>query len=100
HTRFSRDWSSAVCSSDLRPLIVHLRCRLAGVAQKGTTQRQAVLQSLPLQQHHLRDIVFSTFCRHDNLECPGIEGQWYPIGGLLRSEERRLGQGGQVRAWQ
>src|SRR5690606_34101125 len=43
HTRFSRDWSSDVCSSDLRPLVVPILAAEVPINQmRGATQRSII----------------------------------------------------------
>src|SRR5690606_39298947 len=47
HTRFSRDWSSDVCSSDL-----HLAARLADGLEHARKELLAVLQQLEMVARH------------------------------------------------
>src|SRR5690606_40127710 len=70
HTRFSRDWSSDVCSSDLA-------CR-SGSPVDGVVGRLGMIRSGKLLQ---------------------AKGRWYSAADLLRSEERRVGKECRSRRW-
>src|SRR5690606_40061077 len=81
HTRFSRDWSSDVCSSDL----------VSATARRGIGVPLLEMSlSCWVLQEPLEDLV--VFARSP---------QWVPWGRcaerLLRSEERRVGEEG--RSW-
>src|SRR5690606_39379163 len=87
HTRFSRDWSSDVCSSDLALLLVLDRVQhlvagveLAGVdAEEGQRTDERVGHDLERQRGE-RSIV------------AGLAGQLLAL--VVRSEERRVGKEG------
>src|SRR5690606_40928535 len=87
HTRFSRDWSSDVCSSDLgNGILVRISMHADFVARCG----------------HFPDLTrkgFDGMARHEpagldaetvELRLPGTEQDRYVI--TLRSEERRVGK--------
>src|SRR5690606_40395605 len=89
HTRFSRDWSSDVCSSDLhvgnQPDVRAVLCLLHG---RGFTAAGCVSHFMmfsgeklnyPVEQAHLMIVIHS-------------------LGGGGRSEERRVGKEGRVRS--
>src|SRR5690606_40087172 len=82
HTRFSRDWSSDVCSSDLQaPLAFALEWR------KDPRVKGAVLFSVILYALMLASIVL-------NLSSLARDGAiWHAVGPIYRSEERRVGRG-------
>src|SRR5690606_41137308 len=94
HTRFSRDWSSDVCSSDLwlfdtwkddlRPTIFdRLRRRFLDDYRKG----------LPLDRYvALRSLDFAEFPTEWILEREEVTRD-----DVARSEERRVGKGGRYR---
>src|SRR5207253_8425801 len=75
HTRWPRDWSSDVCSSDLRDL-----SDLRALRHPGTLHVVDVVQENPGQ------------CL-----CPQIFS--HPSGVLYRSEERRVGKECRYRWW-
>src|SRR5690606_39405828 len=80
HTRFSRDWSSDVCSSDLRPVKYQTPVLLV----PSLINRHYVMDLLP-GKSMAEDLVASghdVFCL--DWGTPGDE----------RSEERRVGKGG------
>src|SRR5690606_39595623 len=87
HTRFSRDWSSDVCSSDLvRVLIGNQR---AGIFPNRTVSaEEAARIELPV-----------LIARRDSVRhlAPGIDGDYAQAGEIavagIRSEERRVGKG-------
>src|SRR5690606_39641840 len=71
HTRFSRDWSSDVCSSDLSALLIFESLELTCVGVKSTASVQYI--------HKLRTIGANILNRR------GTDGS-------RRSEERRVGK--------
>src|SRR5690606_39573364 len=79
HTRFSRDWSSDVCSSDLIGIIagiaalVYLIVRLLGMDAIGLFSRKSREAGLPFSEHP------------ETIH--GID-----FAAALRSEERRVGK--------
>src|SRR5690606_40818314 len=78
HTRFSRDWSSDVCSSDLD---LSVRAAMnAGVG--GSTRASALMAALAVGAGNLgggREVYL----------CVAL---WQSLGSDLRSEERRVGK--------
>src|SRR5690606_9893220 len=57
HTRFSRDWSSDVCSSDLRPRTpgaARSMCGIVGIVSSSPVNQQ-VYDALSLLQHRGQD---------------------------------------------
>src|SRR5690606_41118465 len=92
HTRFSRDWSSDVCSSDLDVLELLLRARLE--AEVAVEQPQQVARALDVERgarvlHDLavllREEVRERVHRALLLRVAG------PLD-LVRSEDRRVGK--------
>src|SRR5690606_39551031 len=86
HTRFSRDWSSDVCSSDLVLDIVDHFVNQYGILLVAVVSTLAVAwgaRALPTLSAHLN--------KHGSLRL----GRWWHV--LVRSEERRVGTGGWVR---
>src|SRR5690606_39779066 len=88
HTRFSRDWSSDVCSSDLGhiklPLMrPHLRSPETGLT-KGI--RLAQCRSFELPGDQIRRTV------HQETFVGTLIVRAEQIVGMLRSEERRVGK--------
>src|SRR5690606_41015018 len=94
-TRFSRDWSSDVCSSDLGGLFFYLGIALTGEASlRGTIGNLAVVLLFCLPMVTMRQIAEET--RTGTLEL--LLTSPVPLGALIlgkwRSEERRVGNGG------
>src|SRR5690606_40827081 len=102
HTRFSHDWSSDVCSSDLISLImhprsprvptVHMNTRFLSTAKGWFGGGADLTPMLPEQrtQHAPDAVAFHAAMKqacdaHD----PAYYGKFKP-----RSEERRVGEGG------
>src|SRR5690606_40599223 len=91
HTRFSRDWSSDVCSSDLAGAVgeqvLLLEAQLEREALGALADEQRVVRA---PQHLQRDGggIADTFETGDR---PGLVGRAVHDGGV-RSEERRVGQ--------
>src|SRR5690606_40946122 len=83
HTRFSRDWSSDVCSSDLAFIAVSLE--VPPRAQEHHVIGARVPESLPLH-HVLRESREGTLARLSLPEIARAEGA------ERRSEERRVGK--------
>src|SRR5690606_39729847 len=86
HTRFSRDWSSDVCSSDLE---VHFETRVTDFTIKNNQITDILLQNgneMPVERvilatgHSARDI-------------------FYLLHNKNRSEERRVGKVGRALVW-
>src|SRR5690606_40114707 len=78
HTRFSRDWSSDVCSSDLLPDLPAVDLRIVPTEALLSHERHDAQRTAPLVKYLRRDGV---------LKNPPIVT---PSG--LRSEERRVGK--------
>src|SRR5690606_40080009 len=76
HTRFSRDWSSDVCSSDLAPVLAGIeRARDRGIAVK--------LNAVLIQDYnHDQILPLVAWARSRQL----------PLRFIERSEERRVGK--------
>src|SRR5690606_40470781 len=92
HTRFSRDWSSDVCSSDL------VRLSAVGRAHSRGDQVVTVPDADVLFTGDLAETgqfaIFPWFPPHDtDVSGPG----WITVMERLRSEERRVGNGGRAR---
>src|SRR5690606_40598165 len=89
HTRFSRDWSSDVCSSDLAiadPLAVEPDRALVDEPERlGRARREA----RPLQ--HVRDPELAAV-DHELLEDEIIRNRTVSMHLVERSEERRVGK--------
>src|SRR5207302_5807948 len=86
HTRFSLDWSSDVCSSDL-PLVP------AGLMQCNSN---APAQELPKRVSGMGPQVGRLNVGAGSLNQPVIIS---PLRGIDRSEERRVGKEGTARWW-
>src|SRR5690606_39350698 len=95
HTRFSRDWSSDVCSSDLKAL--------AAAAEPGPTGPTGLVGWLDRVGRATGDAALAsvralsffglTLVRIAGLIVRPWRMRWTP----LRSEERRVGEGGRPR---
>src|SRR5690606_40177204 len=85
HTRFSRDWSSDVCSSDL------LELGLAMLRASGAREERDVVDSALAR---LRKLITSL---PDNEKYDGLQHAELSSGGATRSEERRVGKEGRSR---
>src|SRR5690606_39461448 len=98
HTRFSRDWSSDVCSSDLLDMPKELQAEsLAFVC---------ALNDAGNVGDHEAPVIAQTDYTQIGRECgEWVIGDLRPGGGdygeesALRSEERRVGEGCRVRGW-
>src|SRR5690606_39595357 len=90
HTRFSRDWSSDVCSSDLFPDAAIVDLAEQSIAAYDYAHRypagDAFLALAEAMIRH-RDIVMAT------------PVYWYAMSAQLRSEERRVGKEGGCGGW-
>src|SRR5690606_40789683 len=95
HTRFSRDWSSDVCSSDLAAggLAGNLYSVGAGLPAKVLPLGYTAGRNWPWRQASLPVPVSSIDSALTETSGPG--------GGRLRSrsEERRVGRAGRTRWW-
>src|SRR5690606_40685200 len=81
HTRFSRDWSSDVCSSDLA---IGAIFRQSVSARLGPGESAVPFTALALEEADGRPFVSDWLVEY------GIDG-W--VARLVRSEERRVGEG-------
>src|SRR5690606_41164576 len=94
HTRFTRDWSSNVCSSDLLKALslrrqgLFFRCDGARRRREGC-QVRTILPLIPRQD----SLAAPLFGRH---AIKDVEGSRM---GTARSEERRVGKDGRWRGW-
>src|SRR5690606_40656797 len=94
HTRFSRDWSSDVCSSDLA-------VRVGRAALAPATDVPPADGTLERDAHHLDarvDLVEQRIVHADESE-EGLagRGQDRDVEAAVRSEERRVGKEGRTR---
>src|SRR5207253_4750711 len=91
HTRWPRDWSSDVCSSDLHP------------ARFGTPKGELKAGLKSELDASLFDAAFQSLAEEGSLEVrgervrPGGEPWEPPAAALRRSEERRVGKEGRAR---
>src|SRR5690606_40464479 len=84
HTRFSRDWSSDVCSSDLQG---HLTISVTDESRASLVERLQLFGAA--QEKGLPDLLLPGLLRSPwPLEEPGLS----PLEEVLRSEERRVGR--------
>src|SRR5207302_2640790 len=83
HTRFSRDWSSDVCSSDL-------------LSPDGTKIALAI-GSGTMSDIWILDRISGTRNRLTTDATSNLFPEWTPDGKRLRSEERRVGKEGRSR---
>src|SRR5690606_40487896 len=92
HTRFSRDWSSDVCSSDLdRPKVIASTATIRRAADQGRHLFARAVRQFPPAGLDSRDSWFA-------VETPREEKASRRYVG--RSEERRVGKEGRARRWQ
>src|SRR5690606_39281603 len=87
HTRFSRDWSSDVCSSDLKIFLSKLLpedISQVAIGTYGAVQKIAIFLSIFVQAFRLgAEPFFFSHAKNPN------SGKTYA---LIRSEERRVGK--------
>src|SRR5690606_39355881 len=88
HTRFSRDWSSDVCSSDLGALRVAL----------GAEYRRSESTLTPTTFTESGDIIGLGYSAFDGSQNQ-IAGFVELLAPILRSEERRVGKEVWTRVW-
>src|SRR5690606_39866390 len=89
HTRFSRDWSSDVCSSDLYPALLLLSLEHAdGDAVALVDERRVGLHAALLE--HLGQLAEVPAAQPGALQVLAGPGEALPQRG--RSEERRVGE--------
>src|SRR5690606_40025251 len=88
HTRFSRDWSSDVCSSDLQHRMNKKGRLIAVTAPSGsgkTTIVKHILETFP-------ETAFSVSATTREKRSHEVHGKDYYYLSLERSEERRVGK--------
>src|SRR5690606_41093165 len=92
HTRFSRDWSSDVCSSDLGPLIQETN---------GSSQSSLDQVTVPYGPYEIEAETPVAFSAARSSGSPAAFESAGPISSLLsaRSEERRVGKECRSRWW-
>src|SRR4051794_41332616 len=97
HTRWTGDWSSDVCSSDLIKLAPEL-----WRADVDPTQIELVLLNLAINARDAMENAGSLVIETANVTCGPPERQEHPPAGdyVMRSEEGRVGKGGRVRGGQ
>src|SRR5207302_2098950 len=88
HTRFSRDWSSDVCSSDLR--YYQYRSEPTMIDFRGTVLMPKAKGEAVVESKRGRTEIDAKL---DHLEDPQRFGREY-LTYVLRSEERRVGKEG------
>src|SRR5690606_39626603 len=91
HTRFSRDWSSDVCSSDLRGLF--------GFSDDGGSSWQVMQLDLdtPLSDFYQFNNILVATSAYGKLLVSRDEGDSWQLIETDRSEERRVGK--ELRSW-
>src|SRR5690606_39336392 len=95
HTRFSRDWSSDVCSSDLGwddHILEAIRIKAEIVNRDPLEQGSRRL----LNFGHTLGHAFETWSLRND-KSPLTHGEAVAMG-MIRSEERRVGKGGGCKA--
>src|SRR5690606_39722688 len=85
HTRFSRDWSSDVCSSDLLPC----RCSTGGCCTSGTIPLPTQIGG---ERHGGQSGVTPTLRHFQQFRDDGTRVGAHPMRIHNRSEERRVGK--------
>src|SRR5207302_2958672 len=91
HTRFSRDWSSDVCSSDL-PLTPNGKVDRHALPAPEQTLRPAN-RSATEPRHPMEETVAKIWSAVLGRARIGIHDNFFELGGhSLRSEERRVGK--------
>src|SRR5690606_40604266 len=87
HTRFSRDWSSDVCSSDL---LAHPALRGQGLLLREARAEQLLLAVLGFEI--ARDVLNEAEDANDVALFADLDIRERAHGSELRSEERRVGK--------
>src|SRR5690606_40618213 len=85
HTRFSRDWSSDVCSSDLKSILVSYILNI-----ETSTRNCSVSIANSGQTVALREIATEGFSHAEKLHV--FVNEVMAEAGISRSEERRVGK--------
>src|SRR5690606_41184819 len=94
HTRFSRDWSSDVCSSDLLRTLITQKCQ-ARLLSALPTRRQPGVLLVALEPHSLSALYLALLLRERGQACVLVHAPVPPA----RSEERRVGKECVSRVW-
>src|SRR5207302_2256027 len=89
HTRFSRDWSSDVCSSDLGDLLPVSALPVDGTYPSGTTRFEKRNIAVEIPEW---DPAVCIQCNKCVLVCPHAVIRAKVYDPALRSEERRVGK--------
>src|SRR5690606_40608239 len=96
HTRFSRDWSSDVCSSDLE---VTIRSASFGAYDEGDTGSVGVVSRKPPSYPTTAALLYASSDVYVVLKI-GRAGEVLDVAvEQVRSEERRVGKGGGAGGW-
>src|SRR5207302_3647803 len=99
HTRFSRDWSSDVCSSDLT--VVHQTESL--VAAAGNQQVDGLrmgVGGVEIAARVEREAERIGLAARDELEARTVRAKPIRVAARERSEERRVGKESMSRWWE
>src|SRR5690606_41095044 len=81
HTRFSRDWSSDVCSSDLKNYKKSMK-------QRGIEANADMLNKHFVQREEIQGGEIFTSIKEGTFEIAFLNREYY----MIRSEERRVGK--------
>src|SRR5690606_39541045 len=92
HTRFSRDWSSDVCSSDLQTVVATGRVAAISRAQVGSPLTGVVIERRVKEGDVVAPGDVLAVLRADDLVAALNEAEAALVE-LQRSEERRVGKG-------
>src|SRR5690606_40570567 len=92
HTRFSRDWSSDVCSSDLYPLFHNWRLKLSALGL--SLFLWAVVQAEPGNRETFSSVPVRVEISDTSWVLAGPAQPAVVEVRLGRSEDRRVGRGG------
>src|SRR5207253_7185583 len=92
HTRWPRDWSSDVCSSDLSACIFADDIFCQHAPQAFAPEFGPKIQAL-----HLADFGLQLVQSHASCQLAFIQSEPQAAIGWLRSEERRVGKEGRAR---
>src|SRR5690606_40125001 len=97
HTRFSRDWSSDVCSSDLfRLRFLLLMAAFFALAGSPAGAQQTVMVQ-PYQNSFGKNRIQYKDLDWQYYQSPNFNIYYYQGGAEMRSEERRVGKEGRAR---
>src|SRR5207302_6633522 len=98
HTRFSRDWSSDVCSSDLERFLLRRISIFAGGFSLDAAETVCADALVPKQDvlDLLSHLVEKSLVTTDKVES---EARYSLLDMVQRSEERRVGKGYRSGGW-